>query len=73
MRHAVRTQCQCLEDVHTGADAAVHQDLDTGTLEGGGDLRQDLGGSRTLVEDAAAVVGYHDGGGTGLLGLQRAL
>ena len=71
--HAVRAQCQCLEDVHTDADAAVHQDLDAGTLEGGGDLRQDFGGSGTLVEDAAAVVGYHDGGGTGLLGLQRAL
>ena len=70
---AVRAQCQCLEDVHAGADAAVHQDLDAGTLEGGGDLRQDFGGGGTLVEDAAAVVGYHDGGGTGLLGLQRAL
>ena len=36
--HAVRAQCQCLENVHTGADAAVHQDLDAGTLEGCGDL-----------------------------------
>ena len=71
--HAVRAQCQCLENVHTGADAAVHQDLDAGTLEGRGDLRQDFGGSRTLVEDAAAVVGYHDGGGTGLLGLESTL
>ena len=71
--HAVRAQCQCLENVHTGADAAVHQDLDAGTLEGGGDLRQDFGGSRTLVEDAAAVVGYHDGRGTGLLGLESTL
>ena len=68
--HAVRAQCQCLEDVHAGADAAVHQDLDAGTLEGCGDLRQDFGSGRTLVEDAAAVVGYHDGGGTGLLGLE---
>ena len=71
--HAVRTQCQCLEDIHTGADAAVHQDLDAGTLESRGDLRQDFGGGGTLVEDAAAVVGYHDGGGTGLLGLEGAL
>ena len=71
--HAVRAQCQCLENVHTGADAAVHQDLDAGTLEGCGDLRQDFGGGGTLVEDAAAVVGHHDGGGTGLLGLESAL
>ena len=71
--HAVRAQCQCLENVHTGADAAVHQDLDAGTLEGCGDLRQDFGSGRTLVEDAAAVVGYHDGGGTGLLGLESTL
>ena len=39
--HAVRAQCQCLENVHAGADAAVHQDLDVGTLESRGDLRQD--------------------------------
>ena len=69
---AVGTQSQRLEDIDAGADAAVHEDLDAGALEGGSDLRQDLGGGGALVEDAAAVVGHHDGSGTGLLGLQRA-
>ena len=72
-QNAVCTQCQCLEHIHTGADAAVHQHLHAGALEGCGDLRQHLGCGGALIQHAAAVVGHHDGSGTGLLRLQCAL
>ena len=71
-QHAVCTQCQCFEHIHTGADAAVHQDLHAGALEGCCDLRQHLGSGRALIQHAAAVVGHHDSSRTGFLCLQCA-
>ena len=72
-QHAVCTQCQCFEHIHTGADAAVHQDLHTGALEGCCDLRQHLGSGRALIQYAAAVVGHHDSSRAGFLCLPCAL
>ena len=69
--HGVRAECQRLEHVRAGADAAVDENLHA-AAHSVGNLRQDLGAGRRLTEHAAAVVGHDDCRSARLGGLLRA-
>ncbi|OPY06708.1 MAG: hypothetical protein A4E66_02147 [Syntrophus sp. PtaB.Bin001] len=63
----IGAQGEHLENIASAADTAVHQ-YDDPPINGLGYARQDLGRPRSGIEDTAAVIGNHDGVGSGLQG-----